>query len=66
MASRIPKRPKRKPDNPFQRLQKTVDRILKIAPSVDEGLNQRLKRLEKDMRRRRHPRPVKPRKEFNI
>ncbi len=66
MASKIPKRPKRKPDNPFQRLQKTVDQILKIAPAVDEGLGKRLRALEEDLRRRRNPRPVKRRKEFNI
>ncbi len=66
MASKTPKKPKRKPDNPFQRLQKTVDQILKIAPAVDEDLNQRLRRLEKDMRRRHSPRPIPKRKEFNI
>ncbi len=66
MASRVPKRPKRKPDNPFQRLQKTVDEILKIAPAVDEDLNKRLKRLEKELHRRRNPKPIRPRKEFNI
>ncbi len=66
MASKTPKRPKRKPDNPFQRLQKTVDQILKIAPAVDEDLNKRLKRLEETERRRRNPKPIRPRMEFNI
>lgn len=70
-----PKRPRRKPgrDNPFQRLQKTVEglsdrqkEILRIAPAIDQDQDTRLKRLEKDMRKRREPGVFKPRKEFNI